>query len=102
MNLFGGLLLNKREAEKYLISKNDIDYTIIRPGGLSGNTDSSSSIMIGKENSFFTGSINRSQVAEVVVEAITCKNNEAKNKIIELITSKDNVNNSILESLQSI
>lgn len=102
LNLFGGLLLNKRQAELNLESKKDkIDYTIIRPGGLS-SSNSNQSIKIGKQNSFFTGSINRSQVAQVVVEAITCKNNEAKNKIIEVITSKDNSNTSILESIKSI
>ena len=102
LNLFGGLLINKRQAELHLVSKKDkIDYTIIRPGGLSSNTINSS-IKIGKQNTFFTGSINRSQVAQVVVEAITCKNNESKNKIIEIITSKEIINTSIIESLKSI
>lgn len=104
LNLFGGLLLNKRQAELHLESKKDkIDYTIIRPGGLSSNTEIDEVIKIGKQNSFFTGSISRSKVAQVVVEAITCKNNEAKNKIIEVITTKANIKNqSILESLKSI
>lgn len=104
LNLFGGLLLNKRQAEMYLESKGDqIDYTIIRPGGLSNNINSNdnTSLRISKENSFFTGQVSRAQIASVVVAALTCKNDEAKNKIFEVISSKEQSKETILEAFRN-
>ena len=105
LNLFGGLLLNKRQAEMYLESKKDqIDYTIIRPGGLSNNinTNDNTSLRISKENSFFTGQVSRAQIASVVVAALTCKNDEAKNKIFEVISSKEQSKATILEAFRNV
>jgi len=104
LNLFGGLLLNKRQAEMYLESKKDqVDYTIIRPGGLSNNINISdnTSLRIKRENSFFTGQVSRAQIASVVVAALTCKNDEAKNKIFEVISSKEQSKETILEALRN-
>jgi nucleoside-diphosphate-sugar epimerase len=102
LNLFGGLLLNKRQAELYLEEKkNDIDWTIIRPGGLSNVENDQTTIKIAKQNTFFNGSISRSQVADVVVNALLCKNDEAKHKIFEIVSSKEPFKN-ILESFKNI
>lgn len=101
LNLFGGLLINKRQAELYLESKkNEIDFTIIRPGGLS-NVDDKTAIKIAKMNTFFNGSISRSQVADVVVNALKCKS-EAKHKIFEIVSSKEPLQESMLESFKKI
>lgn len=47
LNLLGLTLVAKLQAEKYL-RKSDIDYTIIRPGGLK-NDPPTGNIVLGKE-----------------------------------------------------
>eukprot|EP01041_Mallomonas_annulata_P002378 gene2378-4621_t len=85
LNSFGGILQWKREAEKYLQSLPDIDYTIVRPGGLKDKNEDIP-ILFGAADTLFGGGISREQVAEVVVAAVTLP--EASNKIIEIVASQ--------------
>ena len=69
LNSFGGILINKRAAEKHLIASN-LDWTIIRPGGLTDDgKEQNSPLLYGTADSIVGGSITRSAVAEVVVAA---------------------------------
>jgi hypothetical protein len=59
-NHFVGLtLLAKHRAEEY-IWKTGLDYTIVRPGGL--DRGPAGSIVLGKEDTIFGGSVPREQV----------------------------------------
>ncbi|CAM9750842.1 unnamed protein product [Chrysoparadoxa australica] len=72
LNALGGILASKLGAEKYLQGNAFLDYTIIRPGGLRGDGDSSAEepIAYGGADSFFRGSITRDQVAQVAAGAV--------------------------------
>ncbi|MGF1513427.1 MAG: NAD(P)H-binding protein [Elainellaceae cyanobacterium] len=81
LNLFWLILYWKKQAEEYLQSSG-VAYTIVRPGGLK-NEDGSDAIVMEGADTLFDGSIPRSQVAEVCVEALSKP--EAKNKIVEIV-----------------
>lgn len=85
LNSFGGILVWKREAEKYLQSQALMDYTIIRPGGLKDKTDTLP-LLFGAADTLFGGAVSRSAVAEVVAAASFLP--EASNKIVEIIASE--------------
>ncbi|MGF1538190.1 MAG: NAD(P)H-binding protein [Elainellaceae cyanobacterium] len=82
LNLFWLVLYWKQQAEDYL-QASGVPYTIVRPGGLK-NEDGSNPIVMEGADTLFDGSIPRSQVAQVCVEALF--NAEAKNKIVEIVT----------------
>lgn len=84
LNLFWLVLFWKKQAEDY-IKSSGVDYTIVRPGGLNA-TDTSKPVRVSAEDTLFGGSIPRSQVAEVCVEALT--NTQAANKVLEVITEE--------------
>jgi uncharacterized protein YbjT (DUF2867 family) len=90
----GNILIWKRKAEQYLI-ESGIDYTIIRAGGLLDQTGGVRELLVGKNDTFLTNppngiptSIPRSDVAEVVIQALKCE--EAKNKAFDLISKPEN------------
>ncbi|NJN75566.1 MAG: SDR family oxidoreductase [Synechococcaceae cyanobacterium RL_1_2] len=85
LNLFWLVLWWKKQAEDY-IKASGISYTIVRPGGLNA-TDTSKPIVVSGEDTLFGGSIPRSRVAEVCVEALGAE--EAKNKVLEVIAQED-------------
>ncbi|MGB3614279.1 MAG: NAD(P)H-binding protein [Elainellaceae cyanobacterium] len=85
LNLFWLVLYWKQQAEGYLQSSG-MPYTIVRPGGLK-NEDGSDPIVMRGADTLFEGSIPRSQVAQVCVEALFQP--EAKNKIVEIVTKSD-------------
>ncbi len=85
LNLFWLILYWKKQAESYL-QASGLDYTIVRPGGLK-NEDNSESIVMKGADTLFDGSIPRSKVARVCVEAIFQP--EAKSKIMEIITTPE-------------
>ncbi len=85
LNLFWLILYWKKQAEEY-IQKSGLTYTIVRPGGLK-NEDNSDSIVMGKADTLFEGSIPRQKVAQVCVEALS--NPEARDKIVEIIAKPD-------------
>lgn len=86
LNTFGGILIQKRQAEIYLEKQKSIDYTIIRPGGLKDDP-SSDPILYGSADTLFGGSISREQVAEVIVQSTLLS--EASNKIVEIVATPD-------------
>ena len=80
LNSFGGILLNKRAAEKHLIAS-DLDWTIIRPGGLTDDgKEQNAPLLYGTADSIVGGSITRTAVAEVVVAACLQEAGEASSK----------------------
>ena len=85
LNLFWLILFWKKQAETYL-QQSGLTYTIVRPGGLK-NDDNTEQIVMSPADTLFEGSIPRQKVAEVCVEALL--NNDAKNKIVEIVTKSD-------------
>lgn len=85
LNLFWLILYWKKQGEDYLI-KSGLNYTIVRPGGLK-NEDNVEPILLSSADTLFEGSIPRTKVAQVCVESLFYP--EAKNKILEIVTSSD-------------
>lgn len=85
LNLFWLILVWKKRAEEYL-QQSGLTYTIVRPGGLK-NEDNSDAIVMSKADTLFDGSIPRTKVAQVCVEALSQP--EARNKIVEIIAKPD-------------
>lgn len=98
LNVFGLVLVAKLQAEKY-IRQSGINYTIIRPGGLS-NDPPSGNIVMEPEDTLAGGSISRDQVAEVAVEALI--HPEASYKVVEIIARPDAPKRSIKELFAAI
>jgi uncharacterized protein YbjT (DUF2867 family) len=85
LNLFWGILVWKKWAEEYL-QRSGLSYTIVRPGGLK-NDDNDDRIVMKGVDSLFDGSIPRTKVAQVCVEA--CFDEKARNKILEVVASAE-------------
>ncbi len=85
LNLFWLVLYWKKQAEEY-IAKSGLKYTIVRPGGLK-NEDNTDQIIMESADTLFEGSIPRTKVAQVCVEALFKP--EANNKIIEIVAKPD-------------
>ena len=85
LNLFWLILVWKKQAEEY-IQKSGLTYTIVRPGGLR-NEDNSDPIVMSGADTLYEGSIPRTKVAEVCVEALS--EPEARNKIVEVVSSAE-------------
>jgi uncharacterized protein YbjT (DUF2867 family) len=85
LNLFWLILVWKKQAEEYL-QKSGVAYTIVRPGGLK-NEDNTDAIVMQGADTLFDGSIPRSKVAQVCVEALVQP--QAKNKIVEIVAKPD-------------
>ena len=85
LNLFWLVLWWKKQAETDL-QQSGIPFTIVRPGGLR-NDESTDPIVMGKADSLFEGSIPRSRVAQICVEALFQP--KARNKIVEVVSRPD-------------
>lgn len=92
LNAFGGVLDNKLEAEKALRSSG-LDWTIVRPGGLSNESaDKLGGLYVSKEDTLLGvdsdpgRSISRDLVAAVMVEALS--QGKAGNKVVEIVQGK--------------
>ena len=85
LNLFWLILVWKKQAEEYII-KSGLSYTIVRPGGLE-NEDNSDFLVMSSADTLFEGSIPRTKVAKVCVEALFQP--EAKNKIVEIVAKPE-------------
>lgn len=81
LNLFWLVLFWKKQAEEY-IQKSGVNYTIVRPGGLK-NEDNQFPIVMESADRLFEGSIPRTKVAQVCVEALFQP--AASNKIVEIV-----------------
>lgn len=85
LNLFWLILVWKKQAEEYL-QKSGLTYTIVRPGGLK-NEDNSDPVLMSSADTLFEGSIPRTKVAQVSVEALSQP--ESRNKIVEVVAKPD-------------
>jgi len=85
LNLFWLILVWKKQAEEYL-QKSGLTYTIVRPGGLK-NEDNSDPVLMSSADTLFDGSIPRTKVAQVSVEALSQP--ESRNKIVEVVAKPD-------------
>ncbi len=85
LNLFWLILVWKKQAEEYL-QKSGLTYTIVRPGGLK-NEDNSDPVLMSSPDTLFEGSIPRTKVAQVSVEALSQP--ESRNKIVEVVAKPD-------------
>ncbi len=85
LNLFWLILVWKKQAEEY-IQKSGLVYTIVRPGGLK-NEDNTNSIVMSSADTLFDGSIPRTKVAQVCVEALSQP--ASHNKIVEIVAKEE-------------
>ncbi|NJK40364.1 MAG: SDR family oxidoreductase [Acaryochloridaceae cyanobacterium SU_2_1] len=85
LNLFFLVLVWKKQAEEYL-RNSGLTYTIVRPGGLK-NEDNDYGIVMSVADSLLEGSIPRTKVAQVCIEALLVP--AAQNKIIEIVAAAE-------------
>lgn len=85
LNLFWLILVWKKQAEEYL-QRSGLTYTIVRPGGLK-NEENADKIVMSAADTLFEGSIPRSKVAQVCIEALS--DPSARNKIVEIVAKPD-------------
>ena len=85
LNLFWLILVWKKQAEEYL-EKSGLTYTIVRPGGLK-NEDNPDPVVMSAADTLFDGSISRTKVAQVCVEALS--EPDSHNKIVEVVASAE-------------
>ncbi len=98
LNLFWLILFWKKQAEEYL-QQSGLTYTIVRPGGLK-NEDSDLPLVMSAADSLFEGSLPRTRVAEVCIEALFQPS--AQNKIVEIVTQSDAPNRPLSELFASV
>ncbi|HEY9833262.1 MAG TPA: SDR family oxidoreductase [Stenomitos sp.] len=85
LNLFWLILVWKKQAEEYL-TQSGLTYTIVRPGGLK-NEDNPDPVVMSSADTLFEGSIPRTKVAQVCVEALS--QSEARHKIVEVVAKPE-------------
>jgi len=93
LNLFGLILVWKKQAEEY-IQRSGLTYTIVRPGGLKSEDNSNPIVMQGADT-LFDGSIPRQKVAQVAVASLF--EPAAHNKIVEIVSKPGAVSQSFAE-----
>ena len=100
LNLFGLILLWKRLGERSL-QKSDLDWTVIRPGGLNENETNlkNQNILFSAEKTQEEGSIPRRLVAKSCIEALKTK--ESIRKIIEITSSEENPKTNMSKALKT-
>lgn len=72
LNVFGGVLIQKRRAEVAL-EQSGLRYTIVRPGGMERPGDDykeSHNVRLAPRDSLFGGQVSRLQVAELIAAAV--------------------------------
>jgi uncharacterized protein YbjT (DUF2867 family) len=98
LNLFWLILLWKKQGEEYL-QKSGLIYTIVRPGGLK-NEDNADAIVMESGDKLFEGSIPRTKVAQVCVEAIF--EPASRNKIVEIVANAETPQKSFAELFANV
>jgi len=98
LNLFWLILVWKKRAEEY-IQSSGLPYSIVRPGGLK-NEDNDNPIVMRSADTLFNGSIPRTKVAQVCVDALLKP--EAQNKVVEVIAEAEAPARSLLELFASV
>lgn len=92
------LLYWKRQAELFL-QRSGLDYTIVRPAGLTGERGSDR-VELRPADSLFMGGISRKKVAEVCISAVVTPS--ASDKIVEVVGGSGRVRRSIEDQFESI
>lgn len=87
LNLFWLVLFWKKQAETYL-QNSGLNYTIVRPGGLT-NEDNSDPILVSSADTLFEGRIPRQKVAQFCVDSLF--DEKAEQQIFEIITDPNSV-----------
>lgn len=98
LNLFFLVLVWKKQAEQY-IQQSGLTYTIVRPGGLR-NDDDDNAIVMSAADTLFEGSIPRTKVAQVCIEALTASSSQ--NKIVEIVSPPEALARSIPDLFASV
>lgn len=98
LNLFWLVLFWKKQAERYL-QDSGLTYTIVRPGGLL-NREKEGGLVLSGADTLFEGSIPRTKVAEVTVEALFA--DAAKNKLVEIVVNADIADRPIAELFANV
>lgn len=98
LNMFWLILVWKKQAEEYL-QKSGLTYTIVRPGGLK-NEDNPDPVIMSSADTLFDGSIPRTKVAQVCVEALLQP--ESRNKIVEVVARSEASDRSWQELFASV
>ncbi|OIP70670.1 MAG: epimerase [Oscillatoriales cyanobacterium CG2_30_44_21] len=98
LNLFWLVLFWKKQAERYL-QDSGLTYTIIRPGGLL-NREKEGGLVLSSADTLFEGSIPRTKVAQVIVDALF--EESAKNKLVEIVVQSDRAERPISELFQQV
>ncbi len=98
LNLFWLILVWKKRAEEY-IQNSGLTYTIVRPGGLK-NEENNDSIVMSTADTLSEGSISRSKVAQVCVDALFQP--AAQNKIVEVVAQPEAPSRSMEELFASV
>ena len=98
LNLFWLILVWKKRGEEYL-QNSGLTYTIVRPGGLK-NEDNSDAIVMSSQDTLSEGSIPRTKVAQVCVEAVF--EATARNKIVEIVAQPDAAEKSFEELFAAV
>jgi uncharacterized protein YbjT (DUF2867 family) len=98
LNLFWLVLFWKKQAERYL-QDSGLTYTIIRPGGLL-NYEKQGGLVMSSADTLFEGSIPRTKVAQVTVDALF--EESAKNKLLEIVVQADQTDLPIAELFKQV
>jgi uncharacterized protein YbjT (DUF2867 family) len=98
LNLFWLVLFWKKQAENYL-KASGVTYTIVRPGGLK-NQDTSGGVVLKGADNLFEGSISRSKVAKVCVDALFC--DRSQNQILEIVSTADTPEQTLEDLVEAI
>ena len=98
LNLFWLILLWKKQGEQYL-QQSGLTYTIVRPGGLK-NEENDDKIVMAAADTLFEGSLPRSKVAQVCIEALFAP--DAQNKIVEIVANPTAPERSFTELFASV
>lgn len=98
LNLFWLVLFWKKQAERYL-QDSGLTYTIVRPGGLLNREKEGGLVIVGADT-LFEGSIPRTKVSQVTVEALFEDN--AKNKLVEIVVNADTPDRPIAELFATV
>lgn len=98
LNLFWLILVWKKQAEEY-IQKSGLTYTIVRPGGLK-NEDNPYPVVMSSADTLFDGSIPRTEVAQVCVEALF--ETAARNKVVEIVAKEEASESSFAQLFSSV
>ncbi|KAK9844034.1 hypothetical protein WJX81_002489 [Elliptochloris bilobata] len=90
LNLFGGVLIQKRRAEVAL-EESGLPYVVVRPGGMERPKDDykdTHNVRLALRDTEFGGQVSRWQVAELIAAAVA-NPSLAENKVLEVVAETE-------------